>query len=189
MSLSTRIAIGPSRRLAFAEAAMIAGAIAVTAATVAARLVAESAPAAVWLVTGLATLSAVGICVKRRIKPIGPHGHEVFIGDRGTLSVRCPGEDTKPHAFALTDASLVWPGFAVLSLSPSPSPSPPLAPAPASMLPAWARLRTFDLAVVRAEMDADDGRRLYRYLLWAQRNGSHRSGSDPGGATSRGSLV
>ncbi len=175
MSLSTRIAIGPSRCLANTCAAMIAGAIIVTAATATAHLVADSAPAALWLMTGVATLIAFAICAKRWIKPAGSRVYEVLISDRAVVSVRCPGEDTMPQTFELSDASMVWPGFAVLSLSPT----LPLPSAPTSRLLARLCRRTLDLAVVRAEMDANDGWRLHRFLLWAQRNGSRAGEPTP----------
>ncbi|MGI9026060.1 MAG: hypothetical protein ACR2GP_10860 [Burkholderiaceae bacterium] len=185
MSLSTHIAIGPSRYLASARAAMIAGTVILTAATMAARLVDQSASAALWLVAGVAMMTAVAICAKRWIKPGGSCVYEVFISDRAAVSVRYPGEGTMPQAFALTDASMVWPGFAVLSLAPSPV----SALVPASKLLARLCHRTLDLAVVRGEIDADGGWRLHRFLLWAQRNDSRRIGSDPGGSNPRDSFV
>lgn len=171
MSLSTRIAIGPSRWLAVAEAAMIAGAIVVTAATAAARLAVESAPASLWFVVGAAAFVAVAVGARRWIKQIRSCVYEVFISERAGVSVRRLGEDSMPHPSELTDAAMVWPDFAMLSLTLPPH-SPPL---PARG--AGGRRRALDIPVVRAEMNARDAWRLHRFLLWAQRDGQHRVGS------------
>ena len=167
MSLSTRIAIGPSRWLAFAEAAMIAGAIVVTAATVAARLTVESAPVSLWLLAGVAAFVAVAIGARRWIKQTHSCVYEVFIGERAGVSVRRLGEDSMPHPSTLTDAAMVWPGFAMLALAlPTPLPH-------ALAHGGGARHRVLNIPVVRAEMDANDAWRLHRFLLWAQRDGQH----------------
>ena len=175
MSLSTRIAIGPSRCLANTRSAMIAGAIIVTAATAAAHLVADSASVVLWLTTGAATLIASAMCMKSWIKPAGSRVYEVFISDRAVVSLRCQDEDTMPQTFELSDASMVWPGLAVLSLSPT----LPLPSDRASRLLVRLRRRALDLAVVNAEMDADDGWRLHRFLHWAQHNGSRAAEPTP----------
>ena len=138
---------------------MIVGALVVTAATATARL----APEAVWFATGLAATFAIVLGTTRWTKQIGSRAYEIFISERTGVSVRRAGEDSMPQAFELTEAAMVWPGFAVLSLSPAPRPG--------------LRRRTLEIPVVRAELDAGEAWKLYRFMLWAQRDGLQALGS------------
>lgn len=170
MSLSTRIAIGPSRRLALVEAAIVAGAIIVTAATAAARFVDASAPAATWLTVGAAALIAVLVAIRRCIDRLASASHEVFLDERAGVSVRRLGDEDMPHAVRLNEDAVVWPDFAVLSLAST------SAPVVATALRAPLRRRALEIPVLRTELDPHDARRLYRFLRWAERGGSYASG-------------
>lgn len=159
MSLSTRIAIGPSRTLALAEAVMIAGAFMTAVITAAARSLADSGAQTPWVAVGAALVVAIALGYRQWKRRSGTCGHEIIIGELGDLSVRCLGGDAVPESFELTEASTVWPGFAVLSLSTT----------PAAGSDAGLRNRVFDLPIVRGEMQRGDARRLHRFMLWMQR--------------------
>ena len=161
MSLSTRLAIGPSRCLAWAEASIIAGALVVTATTASARL----APDAMWSVAGFSAALAIVLGARRWIKQVGSRKYEVFISERTGVSVRHGGEDTMPHSFELTEAAMVWPSFVVLSMRRTHRPG--------------LRRLTLHIPVVRAELDAGEAWQLHRFMLWAQRGGLQAGGSIP----------
>ena len=142
---------------------MIAGAIIITTVTAAGRLAIDSAPEALWFVASAAALVAVAVAARRWSEQVRSCGYEVFVSERTGVSMRRLGEDTMPHALELSEAAMVGPEFAVLSLRPAHR--------------AGKRHRMLEIAVVRAELDVGDARRLQRFLLWAQRAGRHEVGS------------
>lgn len=167
MSLSTRIAIGPSRTLALAEAVMIAGAFMAALITAAAHPLADSGAQTPWVVAGAALVVGIALGYRQWKRRNGSCGHEIIIGELGDLSVRCLGGDAAPESFELTDASTVWPGFAVLSLSTT----------PAAGSDTGLGSHVFDLPVIRGEMQRGDARRLHRFMLWMQRGAPRLAGS------------
>ncbi len=141
---------------------MIAGAIIIATVTAAGRLAIDSAPEALWFVASAAALVAVAVAARRWIEQVRSCVHEVFLSERTGVSMRRLGEDTMPHPVELSEAAMVGPEFAVLSLRPAHRAG---------------QRRMFEIAVVRAELDVGDARRLQRFLLWAQRAGRHEVGS------------
>ena len=149
---------------------MLAGAFVLAAATGTTRF-AAGATSDVWFMGAafapVALALALAIEAMRRVRRLRPRGHEIFLAESG-VSLRHAGAQEEPQAFELTEASMAWPAFAVLSLRPLPSRPLPRAEA---------GRRPLSIAVVRAELQADQAWGLHRYLRWAERGGTRATGS------------
>ena len=148
MSLSARIAVGPSRRLALLTTILPIGGVVVCAATLALRW-----PAIAALTAAIAVVACVAIVLHARQRP----------GVTRTLSVShrvdCAVEPDPTGAdgsWRLAESTLAWPGFSLLALRRS----------EAATHDAVLRLPIFS-----AELATADRRALGRFLLWSLRAG------------------
>jgi drug/metabolite transporter (DMT)-like permease len=158
MSLSARIVLRPSRRLAAGEAVLVIGG-----ALVAAAALVERWPSAVWVIAALASTSLIGLAfaVTRRSPPVA--GHAITLSDGPEVGVM-PLYDHVPveaASWRIVEPTLVWPAFAVLGLRAGHG----------------ARLV---LPVVNRELADGDRRSLQRFLLWTLRGGPGHHAAPPG---------
>jgi|GEM_PF-1877026 len=149
MSLSARIVLRPSRRLAAFEAALaIGGGIAAQTALMARW------PSHAWPVCAIAgaILIACGFVAFKRVKRAA--GHAITLSDHVEVGVMPVHEDVPvEHAsWRIAEPTLTWPGFAVLGLQAEHG----------------ARLM---LPVMTRELAEGDRRALQRFLLWTLRGG------------------
>ncbi len=146
---------------------MIAGAIILTAIVAAAYAAARNGdgllPWSLW--TAFAGASALGVAVgaRRWAMRVGSPVHQVSIDESAAVSMGRLGDDVPPRAVEISPATMVWPGFAVLSLR------------PAQGAARWSR--ALAIPVMRIELDPREAWRLQRFLLWAQRDGVDATGS------------
>ena len=141
MSLSARVAVGPSRLLRAVELAVVLVGAFVFVATVSARAVAGH-PVVLLLAVGLAAL-AVLFWPARRRPPVVVLG----LGDRSGIDVMSPDGTTVRRV--VDPSTTAWPGVAVVRLA------DPVAGAP-----------VLDLPVVDRELPRADARALRRFLGW-----------------------
>ena len=146
---------------------MIAGAIILALMVAAAYAAARNGDGlSPWgLSMAFAGASALGFAfgARRWSMRVGSPVHQVSIDESAAVSVGSQGDDLPPRAVEIGAATMVWPGFAVLSLR------------PAQGAARWSRVLA--IAVVRIELDSREAWRLQRFLLWAQRDGVHAAGS------------
>ena len=150
MTLSARIALGPSWRLAFGAALVPSAAVSVGAVTWAANR-----PDAVWPI-GLAAIAVVGAVVLAAVRRHRATPRRVLsVADRTEFDV-IPDPAGLEGSWRLAESTVVWPGFAMLALC----------RADASVSSTVVRIPVFD-----AEIADADRRSLARFLLWSLRTG------------------
>ncbi len=158
MSLSARIAVGPSRRLdALASAVAIAG-VAVVAATAATRWPNALAPV---VATALATAAVLAIAARRRIA--NADRFTMIVGERSEIAIDATPAGPIEATWRLTGSTLVWPGFVVLALRPIDS--------------SRRRPATRIVPILDRTLDAEAARALRRYLTWSLRGGNGIDGA------------
>ena len=147
MSLSARIAVGPSRRLALLTTILPIGGIVACAVTMAMRWPAM-APAAIAVAAGLTV-----ILHARRLRVVTT---TLVVSHRPEFAVE-PDPTGADGAWRLAESTLVWPGFSLLALRRC---GPP------------AHEAVLRLPIFAAELATSDRRALSRFLLWSLRAGS-----------------
>ena len=144
MSLSARIALDPSRRVAWAERAVPLLGLVVAAATLAVR----------WPAAAIPVLVAAAFAVIAFVRWSGPlrpaaDPYRLSLSDRPEFGVVLP--DGSSIDARLVESTVAWPGFWMLALGGA------------------AGSRVTRLAVSPSELHADARRALGRFVLWATR--------------------
>jgi hypothetical protein len=150
MSLSARIALGPSRRIALVEILFpLVGAV-----------VAMSAAWSRWpdrsgTIVAFATilLALLAIATARRARHVS-----MTISDRGEFDVALAEEQPSENSWRLHPSTLIWPGFSVVALRDDTG-------------------RRLTVPVFGRELPEIERRALSRFLLWNARGGGRGRGS------------
>ena len=150
MSLSARIAVGPSRRLALLSTILPIGGIVVCAATLVQRW-----PAAALLSIAIAACLAMALRVRHRAVEPRTLSRTLSVSHHVDFAVE-PDPTGADGSWRLADSTVVWPGFALLAVRRS-DPD--------------ARGGVLRLPIVTAELATADRRALSRFLLWSLRAG------------------
>lgn len=145
MTLSARIVLRPSRRIAFLEVAMAAGGFAAAAVAIAARLPGHEAS-----VGAVATLLVLGLATRLRRRFVAASQRTIVVGEHRGIGV--VGDD---RTWSLAEPSLAWPGFAIVALVADGAASPGIV-----------------VAVPDGALSRIDGRALHRFLVWSRPGGS-----------------
>ncbi len=153
MTLSARIEVGPSRRLALLATVLPIGGVLVATGTMAVRW-----SGAVWLLATLAILACAAVGLARRGQLRDARRHTFIVSQRAEFDV-VPDPLDSEGTWQLAESTVVWPGFAMLALRKS---DPSIS------------ARVERLAVFDAELDRADRRSLGRFLLWSLRGGASR---------------
>ncbi len=148
MSLSARIAVEPSRRMASAAAF-----VSVTGVLVAARTVLERWPTSTAWTVAAATVAAIVLVASVAGRHRGSGRRVLMVSHRAEVDV-VAGDAFDGSSWRLTDGTLRWAGFSMLALRRE---------EPRETL----RLPVFD-----AELPTADRRALGRFLLWSLRGGA-----------------
>jgi len=150
MSLSARIVLRPSRRVAACE-----GVLALGGSIVAIAALIERWPAFSWPLVAFGTSSALALVVAIRRKDRRFAGHALTLSDRDEVGVM-PLYDHVPvdeASWRVVEPTMIWSGFAVLGLRAGRGPH-------------------LVLPVVGRDLEADDRRALRRFLRWTLRGGA-----------------
>ena len=159
MTLSARIPIGPSRRLALLSVAIPSAGVLVAASTMAARW-----PQSSWLLA----VTAMVVCATFTVAMLARHRraivHTLIVSQHAEFDVQ-PDPLGTEGTWRLAESTVVWPGFSMLALRKSDS----------SIATHVTRLGVFD-----AELVSGNRRSLSRFLLWSLRGGDSRPFGNPG---------
>lgn len=147
MSLAARLAFAPSRGLAFAEAAMLAGGMVVLGATLAIRF----APAHVFAIVAPIAVVACAVAMRVHNARLAQPIRIVAISDRDEVDVSLDGGLEFGDPWRLQESTLHWPGLSVVALAPT-------AAAPGS--------RPLVIPALHAELAPHDAWALSRFLRW-----------------------
>jgi hypothetical protein len=149
MSLSARIAVGPSRRIALMSTVLPIGGVVVCAVTLALRW-----PAVAPLSAIIAVAAGLSLVLHIRRRP--GVTMTLFVSHRADFAVE-PDPTGVDGSWHLAESTLVWPGFSMLALRSS------------GLAAHDAVLR---LPIFAVELATADRRALSRFLLWSLRAGS-----------------
>ena len=151
MSLSARIAVAPSRRLASMGTLVASGGFLVAAFTAVARW---PDLATVWI--GMAVV-ALGILL-HRCRTLRSSYCTLSVTDRPEIALSPDVESGDGESWRLDDSTMMWPGFSVIALRRDGD--------------ALHGGRPVRWAVFDAELRPMDRRALHRFLVWSLRGGA-----------------
>ena len=150
MSLSARIALAPSRRIAWAEQSLATAGVFVAGAAMAGRWPDQRMT---WLACMLvAALASTTWCTLRRRDSVV---RVLAFSDRATIDVLTTEPDPTAGVWRLTETTLLWQGFALVALVRDGS------------------RRVLRMPLLLADLTSVDRRSLGRLLLWSMRERRH----------------